>query len=343
MSNRKSRKPAAFDLRDPDVIVTEIDTPPADRRMGAVVVTPEPDAAAVPAPVATPMATRRRRWRWGAVFWSAAGALVMLALGLAVTHLIEDLFARTPWLGTAGLALAAVAALALLVILTREVLGLARLATIESLRRRADAVLVSDDRAAAASLVRDLLSSTQRTPQLARSRARLQSHLGDIIDGADLVRLAERELMAPLDDEARRLVAAAAQRVSVVTAVSPRAIVDMLFVFVNAVGLVRKLAVLYGGRPGTLGLIRLMRHVVSHVAVTGGIAATDSLIQQMIGHGLAARLSARLGEGMLNGLLTARLGLAAIDATRPMPFAELRRPALNDLVGAMLRTGDGKD
>ncbi|MPZ57922.1 MAG: TIGR01620 family protein [Rhizobiales bacterium] len=323
MSERQSRKPAAFDLHEPDVVMTT-----------------EPDSAAVPVPVEMPIPVRRRRWRWGAVFWSAAGGLVLLGLGLAVTSLVEGLFARVPWLGSFALVLAVLAVLALLAIFTREVLGLARLATVETLRRRADAVLTSDDRAEGASLVRDLMTLTQRTPQLARSRARLQGHLGDIIDGADLVRLAERELMAPLDDEARRLVAASARRVSVVTAVSPRAVVDMLFVFINAVGLVRRLAVLYGGRPGTLGLIRLVRHVVSHLALTGGIAATDSLIQQVIGHGLAAKLSARLGEGMLNGLLTARLGLAAIEVTRPLPFSALRRPALNDLVSSMLRVAE---
>ena len=72
-----------------------------------------------------------------------------------------------------------------------------------------------------------------------------------------------------------------------------------------------------------------MRHVIAHLAVTGGIAAGDSLIQQMLGHGVAAKLSARLGEGVLNGLLTARLGLAAIDVARPLPFTVWldRRPA----------------
>jgi putative membrane protein len=86
-----------------------------------------------------------------------------------------------------------------------------------------------------------------------------------------------------------------------------------------------------------LGLIRLMRHVIAHLAVTGGMAASDSLIQQMLGHGIAAKLSARLGEGLLNGLLTARLGLAAIDVTRPLPFAALPRPALSDLAKDLLR------
>ena len=71
--------------------------------------------------------------------------------------------------------------------------------------------------------------------------------------------------MTPLDAEARRLVAAAGKRVSVVTAVSPRAAVDMIFVLVNALALIRRLAVLYGGRPGTLGR--------AQAAPPGGVAS----------------------------------------------------------------------
>jgi putative membrane protein len=143
--------------------------------------------------------------------------------------------------------------------------------------------------------------------------------------------------MAPLDEEARRLVAAAAKRVSVVTAVSPRAAVDMAFVFITVLALVRRLADLYGARPGAIGRLRLIRLAISHLAVTGGMAASDSLIQQVLGHGVAAKLSARLGEGVLNGLLTARLGLAAIEVARPLPFAALPKPALRDLVAGLLR------
>jgi putative membrane protein len=174
-------------------------------------------------------------------------------------------------------------------------------------------------------------------PRLARARAGLEGHLDDIIDGADLVRLAERELMRELDVEARRIVGNAAKRVSMVTAVSPRAMVDMLFVLATAVMVVRRLAYLYGGRPGTLGMIRLFRHVLAHLALTGGMAASDSLIQQVLGHGIAAKLSVRLGEGVLNGLLTARFGLAAIEVTRPLPFAALPPPTLTDVAGNLVR------
>src|SRR5207244_10486819 len=166
-----------------------------------------------------------------------------------------------------------------------------------------------------------------QNPQLARARAALESHAGEIIDGADMIRLAERELMTPLDTEARRLVSSAAQRVSIVTAVSPRALIDVMFVFVASLRLIRQLARLYGGRPGALGMIRLLRHVIAHLAITGGMAASDSLVQQMLGHGIAAKLSQRPGQGILNGWLSARLGRAAIRGTRPPPCTGLPRPA----------------
>jgi putative membrane protein len=336
------RRPATFKLDDPGVIVVDPDDASRPSR-GTVQVRPEADPALLPVPLDAPLLPVQRGFRWAAVFWSAIGGLVTLGFGLAVTRLIEDLFARSESLGYLGLALAIAAALALVIVVAREALGLARLATIEKLHLRASAVLASDDRAESRAIVQDLLGLAHQNPHLARARAALQGHADDIIDGADMIRLAERELMTPLDQEARRLVSQAAQRVSVVTAVSPRALIDVLFVFVAALRLIRQLARLYGARPGALGMIRLLRHVIAHLAITGGMAAGDSLIQQVLGHGIAAKLSQRLGEGVLNGLLTARLGLAAIDVTRPLPFTALPRPALGDLARDLLRKRDGEE
>jgi len=336
----KPRKPATFRLDDANVVVADSDESARPPR-GSVQITPERELQ-LPVPM-EPAVVPRRGFGWGTLFWTAVAGLVVLGLGLGVVNLIEDLFARNESLGVLGIALTAVAALALGVVTMRELTALVRLATIEKLHARASAVLLSDDRSESRAILRDLLRLAHQNPRLARARTALASHADDIIDGADMIKLAERELMTPLDQEARRLVSSAAQRVSIVTAISPRAAIDIIFVFVAALRLIRQLARLYGGRPGALGMIRLLRHVIAHLAITGGMAASDSLVQQMLGHGLPAKLSQRLGEGVLNGLLTARLGLAAIDVTRPLPFTALPRPALTDLAKDLLKKRDDAD
>ena len=332
-ADNERRRPAAFRLDDPAVTVTAS----PDEKAGGVRVLTEDDAFAVPVPVdvAPPP---RKGFGWATLFFSALGGLASLALGLAVTHLIEDLFARSQSLGWIGAALAALAALAFIVVIGRELFGLLRLARIEKLHARALAVLISDDRDESRAVVADLIRLSKENPHLARGRTTLAGHVDDIIDGADLIRLAERELMTPLDDEARRLISQAAQRVSVFTAVSPRAAVDMVFVLFSALRLIRQIAKLYGGRPGWLGMAKLFRQAVTHLAVTGTVAIGDGLISQALGHGLASRLSAKLGEGVLNGFLTARLGLAAVDVIRPLPFTALPRPVLSDLIKDLGRT-----
>jgi putative membrane protein len=335
--SEKPRKPATFKLDDENVVVVDADEPGRATR-GTVRITPEAEPAQLPVPIeAPPLPARRRGFGWGTLFWAATAGLVVLGSGLGIIKLIEDLFARSESLGWLGLGFAAAAGLALAVVTGREIFGLMRLATIEKLHARATDVLISDDRDGSRAIVDDLLKLAHQNPHLARARAALTEHSGDIIDGADMIRLAERELMTPLDQEARRIVSSAAQRVSIVTAVSPRALFDVIFVFAASLRMIRLLARLYGGRPGALGMISLMRHVITHLAITGGMAASDSLVQQVLGHGIAAKLSQRLGEGVLNGLLTARLGLAAIDVTRPLPFTALPRPALTDLATDLLR------
>src|SRR5262249_59768481 len=137
----------------------------------------------------------------------------------------------------------------------------------------------------------ELAALYARRPDTARARTLIAGLERDVIDPADRIAIAERELIAPLDLEARRLVAAAAQRVSIVTALAPRAVFDLVFVAGQSVWLIRRVAEIYGSRPGLIGFLGLAKRVASHLALTGGMAAGDSIVQQVLGHGIASRLS----------------------------------------------------
>ncbi|MGB3388556.1 MAG: TIGR01620 family protein [Pseudaminobacter sp.] len=335
------RRPAAFRIQSEPELEQ---APPAPRKPRAVkseaaIVTPaeidifdEPDMTLSEPPPA--VAPRRRSWL-GTIFLGAFGILVSLAVGLWTDQLIRDLFQRAEWLGWLAAGMAAMAALALLVILLRELLALRRLASVEHLQQKALDAIARDDPRAARKVVDELSSFVSGKPETAAGRRTLEALRDDIIDGANLVRLAETEILSPLDTRAKTLILDAAKRVSLVTAVSPRALVDIAYVIFEAGRLIRRLSELYGGRPGTLGFFRLARSVLAHLAVTGSIAMGDGLVQQIVGHGLAARLSAKLGEGVVNGMMTARIGLAAMETTRPLPFVAKNRPGMSDFLSAL--------
>lgn len=332
---QKPRKPETFRLDDPELVFAEPEAEVAD-----LLVEP-PTAAGEIVEAATVTAPPPKRSKLSTLFWTSLGGLVTLGFGLGVTRLVEDLFARNEWLGWLGLGLAGMFAIVVLILLVREVLALRRLGRIDGLRARAEEAIVQDDRTLALGVVADLESLYAHNPRTARARASLARDKREIIDGSDLVQLAERELMTQLDLEARRLVAGATKRVSVVTAVAPRAVIDVAVVAATAIALIRKIADVYGGRPGTLGFLRLLRHVLTHLAVTGGMAAGEGFLDQIVGHGLAAKLSARLGEGVINGILTARIGLAAIAVCRPLPFTARNAPTLREVAGGLFERNGG--
>lgn len=329
------RRPATFRLNDPSVVLGGANEEVSASR-GGVVLTPQPDAFEVPPePAAAPVKHRRKGVSLGGMFFSALGGLVSLAVGLWATRVVEDLFARSDWLGWIALALAGVAALAGLAIVVREAAGLMRLDRIEGLRALADEAHRDDDDKKARKAIGEVVALYASRPETAKARAAVASHDGEIIDGSDRLRIVERELLSALDREATAAIAAASKRVSVVTAVSPRALVDLAFVGVEAMRLIRRIGAIYGGRPGALGFLKLARHVGAHLAVTGGMGVGDGLLEQVLGHGLAAKLSARLGEGVLNGILTARVGLAAMAVCRPLPFVERRPPTVREVAGSL--------
>lgn len=329
------RRPGAFSLE------ADKEQLPPVRRLpqafaGDISITPDEDdpfLGGVDASLAPPVAEPRpHRFSFGKLALGALGFLVSLALGLWADQLIRDLFSRSDWLGYTAMVALAIAVFAVIVIIGREIAGIWRLNAVQSLKTEAEQAALERKATAAKAVVSKLENILSHRAETAKGRAALKETQDDIIDGPHLLEFAERELLTPIDRQARALILNASKRVSIVTAVSPRAIVDLAYVLFEVVRLVRSMAELYGGRPGSIGMMRLLRDVIAHLAVTGSIAVGDGLAQQVLGHGLASKLSARLGEGMINGLMTARIGIAAMDLCRPLPFRALKRPGIGDFI-----------
>ena len=284
---------------------------------------------------------RRRGGPWAALAVAALTGLIGIAVGLWIEGLITELFRLTAAAGLLGLVLAAILAVAVFVMLLREALALRRLRSQFAVRERARKAVAANDARAAGSIASDLMADFAERPETAAGRDALRREAGAIMNASDRLALVERHLLAPLDEEARRVVLRGAQRVSLVTAVAPRALIDVLYVALENARTVRAVAAIYGLRPGRLGFLRLLRDVLGHLAVTGTIAVGDGIIGEAVGHGVASRLSSRLGEGVVNGLLTARVGIAAMDLCRPLPFEAEARPTVGRMARSIARREGG--
>ena len=274
----------------------------------------------------------RRPSRLGRFFWSSLLALVGLVASVAAWDFVTGLLARNAVLGTAALLLLAAVLLALALIGLRELAAFARLRRIDGLQKAAEAAIGAADLGQARQVVARLDRLYAHREDLRWGRERLAERQGDMFDADGLLGLAEAELLAPLDAAARREVEGAARQVATVTAVVPLALADLFAALTANLRMIRRIAEIYGGRSGTLGSWRIPRAVLTHLVATGAVAVGDDMIEPLIGGGLMGKVSRRFGEGLVNGALTARVGVAAIEVCRPLPFVQAKRPSTSRLV-----------
>ena len=328
------RRPRAFDPGDPAVV--EESPASAEQDVGM-------QGAAIPAadsgPTVRPTLSElgQRGLRWGALLISALAGAALLGIGAWFARLVSAALVREDWVGWTALALLSIAALAALMLLLRELVGFSRLARLNRVRTDIARALADRDLKRERKAARRLAALYARRPEQAWSVRRFREHARDVHDPGELLALADRMMVAPLDAQARRLITRSAKRVATVTALSPMVFIAVGYVLIENLRLLRGLASLYGGRPGFFGMLRLAQLVFAHIVATGGVALTDDLLGQFLGQDILRRLSRRLGEGAFNGALTARIGIAAIEVIRPLPFLAAKRPRVRDVLGEVLR------
>lgn len=296
---------------------------------------PVEEAGPPPAMVRAMRAAARPRTRLAGWFWSLLGSVLVFALSLAAWDWAAGLFARRPLLG--GIASALLFGLVVVAgaIAGRELLAIRRLSRIDETQRRAATALATGSLVEARAVVDALLALYAGREGLRADR--LRALAPEVLDADGLLRLAESELLAPLDEAALREVAGAARQVAAVTALVPLPLADVAAALAANLRMIRRVVEVYGGRSGAVGSWRLIRGVMTHLVATGAVAVGDDLIGNVAGGTVLGRLSRRFGEGVVNGALTARVGVAAIEVCRPLPHLGREAPGVTAIMGGALR------
>lgn len=316
--------------KGPVLIDLEDDTPAADVSTAP----PVPDIAppqgqAMQAAVRFAARKPSALARW---FWGLALAVVGAVVSVAAWDFAMSLLERAPILGWIVTGLIAALLLVVLVIALRELAAISRLSRVDGLRRVADAALADEDLTQARAVTTRLIAFYKGRDETRWGRDRLTERIGEQFDATTLLSLAEDELLAPLDAAASREVEAAARQVATVTALVPLALADVATALASSLRMIRRIAEIYGGRAGFLGSWRLTRAVFVHLVATGAVAVGDDLLEPILGGSVLSKLSRRFGEGLVNGALTARVGVAAMEVCRPLPFSKRHKPSTRGMI-----------
>ncbi len=315
--------PVLIDLEDKGPVPGPDEVPPVPD----VNLVPEGRAMQAAAAIVSRRPSRLARWFWGLLM-----ALLGVVVSIAAWDFGAGLLARSPVLGWGVTGLFALFALVLLLIAIKEMAAFSRLNRIDTLHRDAEIAIAEQDLGKARQVAEQLAGFYRGREDTRWGRDRLAEYTPEQFEASGLLGLAETEVLAPLDAAALREVEAAARQVALATALIPLAFADVFAALTANIRMIRRVAEIYGGRSGTLGSWRLARAVMTHLVATGAVALGDDMIGSIAGGSVLSKLSRRFGEGIVNGALTARVGVAAMEVCRPLPFNRSKRPSVTGLV-----------
>jgi putative membrane protein len=167
---------------------------------------------------------------------------------------------------------------------------------------------------------------------VANWRNSLDPHLID----SEVLSLFEHQVLASIDKLAIKQVSINASAASVMIAVSPFALLDMLIVLWRNIRMMTQISEIYGLHLGHWGRVKLMRKIFQSMVYAGAAEILSDAGNYALSAGITGKLSTRFAQGMGAGVMTARIGLKAINESRPLPWLSQTKPGISGISKQLL-------
>ncbi|QLB19258.1 TIGR01620 family protein [Mannheimia granulomatis] len=189
--------------------------------------------------------------------------------------------------------------------------------------------LPSNDGEQAVKFCENIANNLKNLPSVTQSEKRWKSQLNEAYNAKEVLYLFSENVLKPIDKDVKRLISKNAAENAVIVAVSPLAIVDVLLMAARNIALVNKITRAYGMELGYISRLKLFRMVLSNMVFAGATEIATDVGMDFFSQNLTAKLSLRAAQGIGVGLLTARLGIKAMEFCRPIAFQANERPKIS--------------
>lgn len=263
--------------------------------------------------------------------WSLLAKLSLFGLGLLLvteTFLgLKNAWIESPWLFGLYASVMIVLALWATGIGVSEWRKLVRLKSVEESQQIGDRLSQSVQSGEADRFINKIIDKLPRDISLETYLSTIRDEHND----AEKLILFDELVLVERDVKAKKMVRGFVMESALLLAASPLAVLDMAIILWRNQRMIYNIADCYGIELGYWSRIKLIRGVIVNIIYAGASEIATDLGTQLLSVEMTGKLSARLGQGLGGGLLTARLGYQAMALCRPISFKEGTKPKLGGI------------
>lgn len=189
--------------------------------------------------------------------------------------------------------------------------------------------LPSNDGEQAVKFCENIANQLNHLPSIAQAEQLWKSELNEAYNAKEVLYLFSENVLKPIDKQVKQMISRNAAENAVIVAVSPLAIVDVLLMAARNIALVNKITKAYGMELGYISRLKLFKMVLKNMVFAGATEIATDVGMDFFSQNLTAKLSLRAAQGIGVGLLTARLGIKAMEFCRPVAFQANEKPRIS--------------
>ncbi len=281
------------------------------------------------------MGFRLTPWLW------LVASLGLLLLGVFVvdtyTFVVQQ-YQTSLFLGTLFSLIIASIISATLILSYRSYRNIQKLRTVMDLQQLGQHLIMENNYGKAIPYLNQLAEFYQHRPQIRTRIDQFYVTLVDTHSDREMCQLFSKQVMSDIDQQAYRIVTKNSKETALMLMLSPFALLDTLLTLWRNLKMIREIANLYGGKPGILGSISLSTVVIQNLIYAGASEIIEDGIAESLGKSVLSVFFAQAAQALGSGLMTARVGLKAMQVCRPLPFTESERPRLKEVRRDMVAT-----
>jgi putative membrane protein len=209
----------------------------------------------------------------------------------------------------------------------KELFKLRRLRNHFSVQEQSEALIQSDSVGKGKTFCESIARESGIKPE-SPSYDRWKNSINASHSDAEVLDMYDAMVVSEQDKAATKVVSQHATESAALVAISPLAIADMLLVAWRNFKMIDSLAEIYGVELGYWSRLKLFKATLINMAAAGASELAIDASMDLMSMDLAGKVSARAGQGLGVGILTARLGIKAMALLRPIPWHKDRQVKL---------------